>query len=71
MAGPTVKCLEALNAPQNGRKSLNPKGYYEAGDSVRFYCRGRYSLVGSSRIICQQNGTWSSTAPVCRYTGKL
>lgn len=32
---------------------------------VIFYCRGPYILVGSSRRVCQDDGSWSGVQPTC------
>ncbi|MBN3320802.1 CSMD1 protein, partial [Atractosteus spatula] len=32
---------------------------------VTFYCKGPYILVGSSRRVCQADGTWSGIQPTC------
>ena len=33
--------------------------------TMKFECNTGYSLLGQSTIHCQENGTWSSTFPVC------
>ena len=32
---------------------------------VTFYCRSPYILVGSSRRVCQVDGSWSGVQPTC------
>ena len=42
------------------------------GGNVTFRCRDRFRLVGSERIICQDDGTWNASTPTCESTdGKI
>ncbi|KAK2866823.1 hypothetical protein Q8A67_024940 [Cirrhinus molitorella] len=34
-------------------------------ETVEFFCNQSYALSGSSRRMCQPNGTWSGTQPIC------
>ena len=54
------------NAPENGRKPDNPKGYYEFEDEIDFTCNPGYNLIGDNSTFCQSNGTWSKPAPICQ-----
>jgi len=57
--------LEARNAPTNGEKTPNPKGFYEFEDEIFFTCDPGYDLIGEESTVCQPDGTWSNPAPVC------
>ena len=60
------RCLAARNAPSNGGKPNNSKGYYEFEDEIVFSCDRGYNLVGGERTVCQNDGTWSNPAPICQ-----
>ena len=36
-----------------------------AGDNITIQCGDGHVLQGSSTVTCQQNGTWSSSIPIC------
>ncbi|KAL0985165.1 hypothetical protein UPYG_G00153640 [Umbra pygmaea] len=38
---------------------------YEVGEAIYYLCRKNFLLEGPNRVICQDNGTWS-TVPYCR-----
>lgn len=45
-------------------------GYYELvtdqlPETVKFFCNHTYALSGSARRMCQPNGTWTGTQPIC------
>ncbi|XP_078589338.1 sushi, von Willebrand factor type A, EGF and pentraxin domain-containing protein 1-like [Branchiostoma floridae x Branchiostoma japonicum] len=42
------------------------QGTFYQGGQVDFSCHDGHTLVGTSSITCQTNGTWSSDVPVCR-----
>ena len=60
-----IQCAENRDAPVNGTKTDNAKGYYEFKDVIIFTCNSGYKLIGESRINCESDGTWSHAAPVC------
>ncbi|XP_076308471.1 complement factor B-like isoform X2 [Tachypleus tridentatus] len=37
-----------------------------AGNSLTFSCNDGFDLVGSSRILCIRNGSWTSPRPLCK-----
>lgn len=53
---------------QNGVVTLATNATYY-GAAVLYECHEHWQLDGVSRRLCQDNGTWSSEAPVCK--GKL
>lgn len=38
---------------------------YHAGDVVEVRCNSNYVLMGEPVLVCQDDGTWSSTVPTC------
>ncbi|XP_065154066.2 inactive serine protease PAMR1 isoform X4 [Paramisgurnus dabryanus] len=45
-------------------------GYYELvtdqlPETFKFFCNHTYALSGSARRMCQPNGTWTGTQPIC------
>lgn len=45
-------------------------GYYklvtdQLPETVKFFCNHTYALSGSARRMCQPNGTWTGTQPIC------
>lgn len=49
--------------PQNGRRLGSN---FTVGAVVFFRCFDDFDLVGSKFRICQSNGSWSGTQPVCQ-----
>ncbi|KAG8147564.1 hypothetical protein E2320_022994 [Naja naja] len=58
---PVVSC-GWLAPPANGEKIGVD---YLRGSLILFRCHPGYSLVGSASRLCQNDGTWSETAPSC------
>ncbi|XP_053329471.1 sushi domain-containing protein 2 [Spea bombifrons] len=58
---PVVSC-GWLKPPANGKKEGTS---YLASSEVRFTCNKGYVLVGSSKRICQMDGTWSGQETQC------
>ena len=58
-----ITCLD-LSAPTNGdiACSANPSTVTSTCD---FTCDPGYELQGSSSVVCQPDGTWSTPPPVC------
>ncbi|XP_019850127.1 PREDICTED: CUB and sushi domain-containing protein 3-like [Amphimedon queenslandica] len=48
--------------PVNGRRVL---GTTLEGDTVRYFCRQGFELVGNRERVCQSNGQWSGQLPLC------
>lgn len=38
---------------------------YQAGDVVEVRCNSQYVLMGEPVLVCQDDGSWSSTVPTC------
>ena len=53
-----------LSNPPNGRVSLSTGVFI--GSRATYTCDSGYSLVGVSTRVCQNDGTWSGRAPICR-----
>uniref|UniRef100_H2Z7B0 Sushi domain-containing protein n=1 Tax=Ciona savignyi TaxID=51511 RepID=H2Z7B0_CIOSA len=64
---PTCRGTECrpVTAPVNGAMSPSNQGTWFAGQSVRYSCNRGYVVTGSSVIVCQTDGTWSSDEPTC------
>jgi len=45
-----------------------PGSKYYFNDEVRYFCDSGYSLIGSSRAVCQLDGTYSAPTPRCDGT---
>ncbi|XP_073482747.1 CUB and sushi domain-containing protein 1 [Aquarana catesbeiana] len=64
--GEIPQCLPMFcgdpGTPAEGR--LNGKSFTYKSE-VSFQCRPPFILVGSSRRICQSDGTWSGIQPIC------
>ena len=56
-----ITCREP-DAPQYGRRTGN---VFTAGSSVSFSCDVGYKIVGTSRLVCQNNGQWDNRVPRC------
>lgn len=52
-----------LEPPENGAVRV-PGTLF--GFAVRYDCSVGYKLVGLPTRVCQDNGQWSGTAPVCQ-----
>ncbi|XP_041921873.1 CUB and sushi domain-containing protein 1-like [Alosa sapidissima] len=64
--GDIPQCLPVLC----GDPGTPAEGYMEGKQftfrsEVTFYCRSPYILVGSSRRVCQDDGSWSGVQPTC------
>ena len=55
-----------LTDPTNGSVSFTLTTYNEL---VSYTCDPGFTLTGSSSRICQQDATWSSSAPNCIIKG--
>ena len=52
---------------QNGKVTLATNATYY-GATALYECEEHWQLDGVSRRLCQDDGTWSSEAPVCKGT---
>ena len=57
-----IKCPD-LAAIDNGAVD---DGDNLPGTKAMYTCNYGYILVGSSKRLCQDNGTWAGTEPVCK-----
>uniref|UniRef100_H2ZPN8 Sushi domain-containing protein n=1 Tax=Ciona savignyi TaxID=51511 RepID=H2ZPN8_CIOSA len=57
-------CEPRLMVPNNGRKTCSKANY--AGSQCNFTCNTGYRMEGSSHSMCQDDQTWSHSAPECR-----
>ena len=48
--------------PRNGHRVGSN---FKIGGKVEFECNPGYKLIGSKDRICQPNGLWSGSVPVC------
>ncbi|MBN3309505.1 CSMD1 protein, partial [Amia calva] len=64
--GDVPQCLPVLcgdpGTPAEGHAEGNSFTYRS---EVTFYCKAPYILVGSSRRVCQSDGSWSGIQPTC------
>ena len=56
-----VDC-DPLTDPPNGQVHLTSATF---GETANYSCNTSYNLVGNSTRICEANGDWSGSAPVC------
>lgn len=52
-----------LDRPRNGRMRCNDGDKYQS--TCNFKCKSGYELVGTRDRICQEDGKWSGTQPLC------
>lgn len=48
--------------PTNGERTGNGTS---AGDEIVYDCLPGFKLLGTSRLVCQKDGTWSAPLPRC------
>lgn len=58
-------CKPPKNLRKNGRVVEGEKPEYRSGDELSFSCLEFYTLNGSPRVTCAQNGTWTPSPPKC------
>ena len=56
-----------MTNPSNGMISCSLGGDEVAnpGDTCSYTCNNGYELTGSATRMCQNDGTWSDSNPVC------
>ena len=52
----------------NGKADVDSVNRF--GSRVRYSCTAGYMLTGSAVRVCQGDGTWSGTDPVCQMERK-
>uniref|UniRef100_A0A6A7FRK1 CUB and sushi domain-containing protein 1-like n=2 Tax=Hirondellea gigas TaxID=1518452 RepID=A0A6A7FRK1_9CRUS len=50
-----------------GKEDMLPDQTYRVSSSVTYRCDKGYVVEGSNLMTCLSNGTWSATAPSCKY----
>ena len=48
--------------------SLGRDGFASPGDACYFTCNDGYELIGNAIRICQTDGWWSGSDPVCQIS---
>ena len=59
-----VNCT-MLSPPINGRLDVTSNTTVPGGFSATYFCNVGYNLMGDSTRECQDDGSWSGSAPVC------
>ncbi|XP_008426204.1 sushi, von Willebrand factor type A, EGF and pentraxin domain-containing protein 1 isoform X1 [Poecilia reticulata] len=59
-----VKCQNP-GSPEFGHRDGSSSSFL-VGSTVAFGCDGGYELMGSSRLLCLESGTWDHPVPYCR-----
>ena len=54
----SVRCVRP-SPPENGYQIASSQHFQSPGSLILFRCGSGYSLNGSARITCQDNGTWN------------
>jgi len=67
--GDTCQLFSGCGDP--GIKDLRENRRFMVSTRLNFSCSKDYVLVGSHFISCEEDGTWSSPAPVCRLKNSL
>ena len=60
----SVRCVRP-SPPENGYQIASSQHFQSPGSLILFRCGSGYSLNGSARITCQDNGTWNPIHPTC------
>ena len=59
-----IEC-HALLAPYNGVIVGDSNQSYSVESTIEFSCSDGYLMTGSSTLICQEDGSWSGSVPLC------
>ena len=52
-----------LTPPDNGNLAVSVRNVFPS--VAQFSCDGGYTVVGSSVLMCTQDGSWNDTSPTC------
>ncbi|XP_035755821.1 complement receptor type 2 [Egretta garzetta] len=64
--GPRCEVTVCINPDvENGRQIDGHQIISAPGQMLTFQCHDGYSLQGSAKIFCQEDGSWQPPAPVC------
>ena len=58
-----IQCPPPL-PPTNGR--LLDSGHYLVGNTVQYFCKEGFVLIGEPVIRCTESGLWSHAPPFCK-----
>ena len=58
-----IQCPPPL-PPKNGR--LLDTGHYLVGNTVQYFCKEGFVLIGEPVIRCTESGLWSHAPPFCK-----
>ena len=59
-----IQCPPPL-PPKNGR--LLDTGHYLVGNTVQYFCKEGFVLIGEPVIRCTESGLWSHAPPFCKF----
>jgi hypothetical protein len=48
--------------PTNGERTGSGTN---AGNELKYECKPGFRLIGVSKLVCQQDGTWTASRPSC------
>ena len=60
-----IQCPPPL-PPKNGR--LLDSGHYLVGNTVQYFCKEGFVLIGEPVIRCTESGLWSHAPPFCKLS---
>ncbi|XP_065554657.1 complement receptor type 2-like isoform X1 [Lathamus discolor] len=65
--GPRCEAAVCVHPYIRNGKQVDGQGLLSApGQAVTFQCHDGYSLQGSAKVICQEDGSWHPPVPICR-----
>jgi len=59
----------STSSSSSSSSSSGRRAYSRLGSIVRYSCDEGYTLYGPVERVCQANGTWTDTTPICHITG--
>ncbi|XP_073447245.1 sushi, von Willebrand factor type A, EGF and pentraxin domain-containing protein 1 isoform X2 [Aquarana catesbeiana] len=63
---PRPRCERiSCGKPPHLRNGINSDEDFFAGSTVTYQCNSGYYLLGDSRMLCKDNGSWNGTSPKC------
>ena len=68
----TVDCLPLIDLPNGATTCMteNGNGVLTFEDICVYTCNTGYLLIGNSFRMCQKDGSWSGTEPICKKGGQ-
>ncbi|KAI5090354.1 P-selectin [Silurus meridionalis] len=61
-----VKCSDLNSAPYGSMRCTDPLEKYAYGSICRFECDVGFLLTGSNQTLCNSQGKWTHSLPVCQ-----